>query len=630
LRTSDADIHLLSSSDDWYGLERRKPGAGCIPTAIEETSLVKPWERLVALIAAAIAIALNVAATVQIFTPPSTFGYHLVYTDGNRVAAVDPDTAAARAGIVAGDRLEFGQSSLHDRIVALDYQPPLPGEQITFRVMGRAVTLRATALTAAESQQALFAPLRSFLRLVGFAYIVVALLILLRRPNRMTWGLFLYLVSATNVTLYRFPDWLFPIAQFASDLLGVAGPIGLVIFAARFPDNDPKGWRTWLDRLAIPVGALFVIPNLAWDATSLFWGAAPVAWMSLGSIMGALALILITGATLIATYFGVARGERQRFGWVIAGVLFTLLSYSSEWARYWSTAYAFATADVLVWCATILYACAPFAIAYAVVRQRVFDISFVISRTLVYTILTGTIFALFAFIEWLATRVIEQSGVAIVLVALTAIGVAFSLEALHGRIEGFVERALFRRRHLAERHLAGVAAGLPYAENAGTVEEAIVRESMDAYSLSCAALFTRDDSGDFLRDGETLDSSISLRLQGTHRAVRLHQLDGTDAQGGPILAVGVFVQARLHAIAVYGAHANGEDIDPDEVASLEGICNAAGMAYDRLDAMRIHREIARWRRFAERQARELAALRARTELLGEHLASDDAHGNGPV
>ena len=151
---------------------------------------------------------------------------------------------------------------------------------------------------------------------------------------------------------------------------------------------------------------------------------------------------------------------------MIAGVLFTLLSYSSDWARYWSTTYLLATSDVLVWIATVLYACAPFAIAYAVVRQRVFDISFVISRTLVLTTLTAVIFALFALIEWLAGRVIEQSGVTIVLVALAAIGVAFSLEAFTQRSSRLRGGPLFRRRHLAERHLADVAAGLPFAENA--------------------------------------------------------------------------------------------------------------------------------------------------------------------
>ena len=612
------------------------PGKGR-SVRIEESPLVNRWERLTAFVAAAVAIALNVSASVELFTPPSTFGYRLVYTDGNRVAEVDPETSAARAGIVAGDHFDFTRSSLRDRILGMEYQPPRVGESTSFEVVrsGRAfVTLRAAPLTAAESQYAIFSPLTPFLRLAGFAYIVIALVILLRRPNRMTWGLFLYLISAADVTLYRFPEWLFPVAQFGSVLLSVVGPVGLVIFAARFPDNRPTGWRALLDRLAIPVGLLFVIPNLAWDATSLFAGASPAAWMSLGSILGALALIAIAGVTLVATYFSVEPWARQRFAWVIAGVLFTLVSYSSQWGRYWEATYPLVTSDLLVWFASVLYAFAPVAIAYAVVRQRVFGISFVVSRTLVYTILTGILFALFALIEWLAGRMIERTGVTIALVAVTAIVVAFSLEAAHAKIENFVESQLFRRRHLAERHLAGVAAGLPYADDSATVEDALVREPVHAYKLSAAALFKRDDSGLFARDGEALEATVPLRLQGSRRSVRLHEFEHNGSTevpyAGLVLAVPIFVRARLEAVAAYGAHANGEDIDPDEAASLEALCGAAGTAYDRLDALRVGREVARWRRVAERQARELAALRERASLLGEHLAGDDAHGDGPV
>jgi hypothetical protein len=590
--------------------------------------LMKSWERLAALAAAAVAIALNVAASVQLFTPPSTFGYRLIYTEGNRVAEVDAGTSADRAGIRAGDRLDFSRSSLHDRIVGLDYQPPVAGERTTFEVRARRTTLVATPLTAQEAENATFSPLTSFLRLAGFAYIVVALLIFLRRPNRMTWGLFLYLVSVTNVSYFRFPVWLLPIVQLASDVLTVAGLVGLVIFAARFPDDNPTGWRAWLDRFAILAGGLFVIPNLAWDGTSLFGSGTPAPWMSLGAVTGALALIAIAGFTLVVAYFGVARTQRQRFVWVMAGVLFTLFSYASDWAHYWSATYPLVTSDALVWLAVVLYAIAPFAIAYAVVRQRVFDISFVISRTLVYTILTGAIFAIFAFVEWLAARVIEQSGVTVVLVAVTAIGIAFSLEAAHARIEAFVEGLLFRRRHLAERHIASVSAGLPFAENGGIVDEALVREPLEAYALTHSALFKRDDAGDYRNSDEPLDAAVSLKLLGTRHSVRLYN-------GDAVLAVPVFVRSRLEAVALYGPHGNGEDIDPEEVASLEAMCAAAGTAYDHLDALRVRREIARWRRLAERQARELATLRERTRgtgnlLLGEHLAGDDAHGNGPV
>jgi len=57
---------------------------------LERRRHLRPGERVAALLAAAMALALNVAATVQLFAAPTTFGYHLVYTDGNRVKTVDP------------------------------------------------------------------------------------------------------------------------------------------------------------------------------------------------------------------------------------------------------------------------------------------------------------------------------------------------------------------------------------------------------------------------------------------------------------------------------------------------------------------------------------------------------------
>lgn len=567
---------------------------------------MRSWERFAALLAAVAALTLNVAALAERFEPETTFGYQLTYTNGFEVAEVDPATAAARAGIAVGNYLDFTKSKLHDRILGMYYQPARPGEPATFTVVAlqgsRIVTLRAAPVTPGESGKALFSPLGSFLRLAGFAYIAVALIILLRRPTRMTWGLFLYLISATDVTLYRFPDAIFPFMQFVSDLLDIAGPIGLIVFATRFPNDRAVGWRAWLDRLAIPLGAIFAIPNLAWDASSLFFGAAPLAWMAYGSTLGALALIATGATTLVAAYLTAPRRDRQRFAWVIAGVLFTLLSYASEWARYWSTTYRIAISDPLLWTATLLYACAPFALAYAVVRQRVFEISFVISRTLSYTIVTATIFGLITFVEWLAGRMVEHSGVALLMVAFTALAVAFSFHAIYTWAEQLVERGIFRRRHLAERRLADIATGLPYAQNAAAVEDALVREPVQAYALESAALFSRNDSGNYVRNGEALEPSIPVQLAGTRKALRLHA-------GERVLAVPVFVGARLEAIAVYGAHADGEDIDPDEAASLEAMALAAGIAYDHLESARIARESARWRRLAEHQARELAALR---------------------
>ena len=316
----------------------------------------------------------------------------------------------------------------------------------------------------------------SFLRLAGFVYIAVALIILLRRPNRMTWGLFLYLVSATDAEFYRFPVWLFPVVEVASVVLSVAGTIGLVIFAVRFPDDRPIGWRAWIDRIAIPIGALFAIPNLAWDVTSLLFGQSPKPWMTYGATFGALGLILVAGVALVATDLTAKPWERQRLRWVIAGIFFTLLSSATSWARYWSAAYAFATADALVWLAAVLYALAPFAYSTpsrdsGFSRYRLSSAARSSSRS------SPLPFSrCFALIEWLAGRLIEGTGITLVLVAAAAIGVAFYLSTIESKVEQLIERTLFRRRHQAERHLAHVAAGLPDAQNMETVKAALMHE----------------------------------------------------------------------------------------------------------------------------------------------------------
>jgi GAF domain-containing protein len=55
------------------------------------------------------------------------------------------------------------------------------------------------------------------------------------------------------------------------------------------------------------------------------------------------------------------------------------------------------------------------------------------------------------------------------------------------------------------------------------------------------------------------------------------------------LAVPILVRHVPAAVVVYGSRANGEHIDPDEEELLEGLCNAAGSALDRLQSLeRIH------------------------------------------
>jgi len=58
------------------------------------------------------------------------------------------------------------------------------------------------------------------------------------------------------------------------------------------------------------------------------------------------------------------------------------------------------------------------------------------------------------------------------------------------------------------------------------------------------------------------------------------------------LAVPIFSDAELEAIAFYAPHSNGTDIDSDELALIERAATAAGGAYARFKASALRERVA--------------------------------------
>jgi hypothetical protein len=284
----------------------------------------------------------------------------------------------------------------------------------------------------------------------------------------------------------------------------------------------------------------------------------------------------------------------------------------------------------------IAYAASPalvaFAVAYGVIRHRVMDVNFIISRTLVYTILTLAAVTIFALIEYVFGRLLERQGVATILNLLAAVGLGISFNLVHRLLDGWIDRVLFRRRHLAERRLAAAGRGLQHASAPDAVDAALVDEPADAFGLCSAALF-RYENAAYHRmrahgwaDGEasTLeeDDPLALQLRADLKAIDPHELrwPRTDLPSGErqiIYAVPVAAGHRLEAIALYGGHSTGEVLDPDEQRSLRHLAIAAAAGYDHVAAAQLRRRL-------ENVEAENATLRSverkLTQLLGERLS----------
>ena len=129
-----------------------------------------------------------------------------------------------------------------------------------------------------------------------------------------------------------------------------------------------------------------------------------------------------------------ARGEpKQRVLWItvafgvnfIAGFALTLVYEYGLLRTPWSSALPLIMVGVIV----------PIAVAYAVIRYRVIDVSFAVSQSLVYGILIALVIAVFAGIDWLMTKKLAQSRfeMAAYIAAALALGFVHEVRSADGQ-----------------------------------------------------------------------------------------------------------------------------------------------------------------------------------------------------
>src|SRR5579863_5356802 len=290
------------------------------------------------------------------------------------VDSVDAGSPAARASIVAGDRIVAPLAR------GLDRDPPKTlSLSIQHGSEVRHVVLVPQPMRATRSDDLRFvALLLSYL-----IFVAVGSSLLLLRPSPTTWIFYLYCVLRRYGDLYFYwPDsdeffWFYMLV-FGS--LGGADCALVTMFALRFPRYQIVGWRRSMNYIAIvlavllPVGWLIVL--LRFD----LWGV-PSQALTDALVRLTSAVYFGASAIFLITLFQSHGDQRQRLQWILVFPVFLLLRVA-----------VINLPDVMPpWVSDALIAIGvfiPLTVAYAVIRQRVFDVQFVISRALVYGTLT--------------------------------------------------------------------------------------------------------------------------------------------------------------------------------------------------------------------------------------------------
>ena len=573
----------------------------------------------------AYALAGVVAAASVFWEPAGTIGLTTDY--GGNVRSVDPGSPADTAGLAAGDRIDLSTIPFDERRYVAGVAATIPIGQTVHLGFVREGALRNVALTAVRYDMTNGDRTSLLLECVAsLIFILVGAGLIVLRPTEATWGFGLYclLVLPTASYPFRLPSATTAFAAISFyDIVQNFGNIGLLLFALDFPQPIAAPWRVWIRR-ALP--AIFIVLSaMTWypDIENLVLGRPAeienrVLQLAFG-LVSALAIFIQWD-----TYRRTPLGDRERLRWVLAGFGVGLTaSYVGNLLEFSSLVPIYPP----VWLINVLTSLnvlLPLAVAHAVVRHRVLDINFVISRALVYASLTATLAGVFALFDWLIGRVLEDFRLSLIADAGTSIGIAFAFDALQKRVEGSVDSIFFQSRRKAELRMEKLAHVLPQARAEKVVDDALVVESSDALTLTSAAIFRMAGEPGFTRvsstgwlDGQcrSLDDGdlLVLALRAGTPSVRLAQLpwrrtDVPHGAGTPIVAVAVRARGELFGIALYGAHPSGGDIDPSELALLETLAHAAGVAYDELDAARLREENAS-------QANQIGELTARLDEL---------------
>jgi len=543
------------------------------------------------------ALAISLPAIDDLRHPPGDFG--LTVNADLIVDGVTPGSAADAAGIVPGDGIDERSTPLADRHVAPSTRDPAPGDRETLGVIQDGVR-RTVTLTAAPQSFSTSSTVEWLVgKLATLLFVAVGALLVLLRPSLTTWGFFLYCIGASpgnDATYYSFlPVAPFIAIQMASIAIIAAGYVGFLLFALEFPDDVPQpAWQRGFRRL-LPFLFVAFVGTCVGANVAAGWLGVPAGVLDKLCAATAFLVYAVGIGSFISTYRVAAPPNRQRVRWVMLAVAIALGGITAGIAAPFLP---FTIPDALFVALGILGFFVPPIVAYAVLRHRVIDVTFVINRALVYAVITSAIVAVFALIEWLVGHVLSSARIALALEIAAAIGLSFSLNAIHRRVATLVEGLFFRDRVVAQRAIAELAAELPKAESLESIEARIVAEPVRAYGLTGAAFFRRAGADGFRRTQDAGWPPGSIAVLGAddplvdraNREPEPFHLD--DGRLPAVLALPIVVAERLEALALYGAHESGDDLDPEERRNIGALARAAAHAFDHIELVGLRRRTA--------------------------------------
>ncbi len=580
-------------------------------------------QRLLLIVLLAWALVMIVPDVLRVVQPLGSFGF---YADNDGVIYditgpfdAEQDSPAWQAGIRDGDRLAlsklncypFHRTRCGNALVVLGgHQLVLPGVVATLPLKAKDGT-PARDVTLASAQ----VPANPFERFIGLLDQIAGILVVVAaawlvwtRPGAMSWGFFLYVMWFNPGQYYAFfallQEW--PAMLLAQNIAGAiaegVGYTGLLLFVLRAPDNEPdRKWR-WLERAlpAIGVGLALLMVATYGNLTGYRTETGTRFATAVGFVVAICAV-----AILIERTRRKPPEDYQRMRWVVWGCLIGLPAFLfAELAAsttIFDTAWGdFTPSEDVIGLLYLVNGVLCLFVFEAVRRERVVSVSIPLRRVTVLG-LTLSIPALLLHheVEYMQEHLAIPNWAWIVIGAVAL----YVITRLHEGATHVTERYFNRDLDKAER---SIAAAILKAKEPLEVDRILADRPYRALKLSSAASFRRNGAG-FQRDsdghgwGETTTRTLSPDIpmlaplaKGSPFAVEEEYDTEPGLPSGfarPVLVVPAANPLRCFALALYGPHASGADLDANERAMLNRIAQHAAAVYAEIENDELRRQI---------------------------------------
>jgi hypothetical protein len=519
--------------------------------------------------------------------------------------------ASDAGGVLDGDRVDLRAQDLDSRVRVI--WQPLASRPTVFSVHRRdqALILRVTGSDiwdAAWTRRMLF--VLGHAPVVGF--LACALLVILRRSRTFQGrAIAVYLLCVVIARMLVPTALVVPdagvnlIFAFISDLLSFASMVLLIWLSSTF--GTRSAWRQTVEWIAYIASAIVFagaaagcigIWSMSFDPLPFvlggFWAA-----LRIGAVLG-------VGITAVAAVVASTPPERPRAGWLLLPLPLALAlnALLAVGVQSWELVFGISVA------ASAISLLSAALVTYALLKRRVLDAGFVLSRSIVVAILSLTVVAAFILLEWFLGSVLSGASRATGIVANAGLALllGLSMRFIHQRVDDFVDAVMFRKRHENTRALSDFSKEAAFVTDADVLADLAIDKLRRHTDARSAALFFRENGcyrvtrsfNEVLQAVSENDPAI-LALKTWHRPLDPHSYDSL-LKGD--LALPMVARGQLLGVLLCGERTGSEIYASDEVEALTQFAQGVGSAFDHFTN---DEELRRLRQTLENQSKDVTA-----------------------